>query len=234
MLTRGTSRVHIRLSDFRIVPDVLHTLLRVSATGILQFAISHTSWIALVRMVSSFGSVAVAGYTVGIRIFIFAILPSWGLSGAAATMVGQNLGARKPDRAQKAVYLTAIYNAIFLGLVALWFVFAPESLVHLFTTDPAVSSYAVDCLRIIGFGNLAYAFGMVMVQAFNGAGDTVTPTLVNAIGFWGVEIPAAWFLAYVADLGVRGVFLAIPLAHVVITVLGVTLFLRGKWKSRVI
>ncbi|HYO82817.1 MAG TPA: MATE family efflux transporter [Bryobacteraceae bacterium] len=234
MLMTGRSRVHIHASDFRIVPDVLKTLMRVSVTGILQFAISHTSWIALVRMVSSFGSVAVAGYTIGIRIFIFAVLPSWGLSGAAATMVGQNLGAGKPDRAQRAVYLTAFYNAIFLGAVALAFVLTPEVLVGLFTTDPAVSGYAVDCLRIIGFGNLAYAFGMVMVQAFNGAGDTVTPTIVNVIGFWLVEIPVAWLLAYPAGLQVRGVFIAIPIAHVVITILGVTLFLRGKWKARAI
>ncbi len=224
--------MRIRPRDLRIVPDVLISLVRVSVTGVLQFAIGHTSWIALVRMVSTFGSVAVAGYTIGIRIFIFAILPSWGLSGAAATMVGQNLGARKPERAVKAVYLTAIYNAIFLGAVSIVFVFLPQTLVALFTSEAQVSHHAVDCLRIIGFGNLAYAFGMVVVQAFNGAGDTVTPTIINVVGFWLCEIPLAWALAYPAGLEVRGVFLAIPIAHVVITILGVTMFLRGKWKTR--
>jgi len=232
MLASGRSRVRIRPRDLRIVPDVLISLVRVSVTGVLQFAIGHTSWIALVRMVSTFGSVAVAGYTIGIRIFIFAILPSWGLSGAAATMVGQNLGARKPERAVKAVYLTAIYNAIFLGAVSIVFVFLPQTLVALFTSEAQVSHHAVDCLRIIGFGNLAYAFGMVVVQAFNGAGDTVTPTMINVVGFWLCEIPLAWALAYPAGLEVRGVFLAIPIAHVVITILGVTMFLRGKWKTR--
>ena len=232
MLMSGKSRIHMRLSDLRVVPEVLFSLARVSVTGVLQFAIGHTSWIALVRIISTFGSVAVAGYTIGIRIFIFAILPSWGLSGAAATMVGQNLGARKPERAQKAVILTALYNAVFLGCVSLVFVFAPDALVRFFTTDPAVSGYAVDCLRIIGFGNLAYAFGMVMVQAFNGAGDTITPTIINVIGFWCCEIPVAWVLAYPLGLHVRGVFMAIPIANTIITILGVTMFLRGGWKAR--
>jgi len=232
MLTNERSRVRILVSDFRLQPKVMLTLLRVSATGILQFAISHTSWIALVRMVSTFGASAVAGYTIGIRIFIFAVLPSWGLSGAAATMMGQNLGARKPDRAQKAVILTACYNAVFLGLVSVVFVFAPEFLVGLFTTETEVSRYAVDCLRIIGFGNVIYAFGMVTVQAFNGAGDTVTPTLINALGFWAFEIPVAWALAYPGGMQVRGIFISIPLAHLVITSLGITMFLRGRWRTK--
>ena len=234
MLTNGSARVHIHVSDFRLVPDVMRTLISVAWTGVLQFAIGHTSWIALVRMVSTFGSVAVAGYTVGIRIFIFALLPSWGLSGAAATMVGQNLGARKPERATKAVYLTACYNAIFCGLVSIVFVFLPETLVRFFTDVPEVSRHAVDCLRIIGFGNVVYAFGMVMTQAFNGAGDTRTPTLVNIFGFWLCEIPLAWALAYPGAMEVRGVFMAIPIAHVVITVLSVTMFLQGRWKRKAI
>jgi putative MATE family efflux protein len=234
MLTSGRGRVHIHLSDFRLQPRVMMTLLRISTTGILQFAIGHTSWIALVRMVSTFGSTAVAGYTIGIRIFIFAILPSWGLSGAAATMMGQNLGARKPERASKAVFLTASYNALFLGLVSIVFVFAPEALVSLFTSEVEVSRFAVDCLRIIGFGNIIYAYGMVMGQAFNGAGDTVTPTMINVVGFWLFEIPIAWVLAYPLGLQVRGVFLSIPLAHAVITALAVTLFLKGRWRTRVI
>jgi putative MATE family efflux protein len=232
ILMQGKSRVVIRPANFRIVPPVLFSLIRVSSTGVLQFAIAHTSWIALVRIISTFGSVAVAGYTIGIRIFIFVILPSWGLSGAAATMVGQNLGAGKPDRAVRAVHLTAIYNVVFLGVVAAVLIFAPEQIVRFFSADPAEAHYAVDCLRIIGYGNVAYAFGMVLVQAFNGAGDTVTPTLINVVGFWLCEIPLAWALAYPAGMGVRGVFASIPIAEVLITILGAVMFLKGDWKKR--
>jgi putative MATE family efflux protein len=234
MLMNGTGRVQIHARDFRIVPEVLRTLVSVAWTGVLQFAIGHTSWIALVRMVSTFGSIAVAGYTVGIRIFIFAILPAWGLSGAAATLVGQNLGAKKPERAQRAVYLTAMYNAGFMALVSLFFVFMPELLVGLFTDDPTVSHHAVDCLRIIGFGNVIYGFGMVIVQAFNGAGDTRTPTRVNIVGYWLCEIPLAWALAYPGGLEVRGVFLSIPIAQFAITAMGLFLFTRGGWKRKAI
>jgi Na+-driven multidrug efflux pump len=199
---------------------------------VLQFAVGHTSWVALVRMVSVFGSTAVAGYTIGIRILIFVILPSWGLSGAAATMVGQNLGARKPQRAVRAVYLTGFYNAVFLGFVAVAFIAAPELIVGPFTTDPDVARYAVDCLRIIAFGNLAYAFGMVLVQAFNGAGDTVTPTIINVIGFWACEVPLAWALAFPGGMQARGVFLSIPIAELFITLMGLAMFLRGNWKTK--
>ncbi len=231
ILTRGHSRIVIRRADFRIVPRVIGSLIRVSSTGVLQFAVAHTSWIALVRIISSFGSAAVAGYTIGIRIFIFAILPSWGLSGAAATMMGQNLGAGKPERAERAVYLTAFYNMIFLGFVAAVFITLPEQIVRLFTQDPAVMPFAVSCLRIIAFGNLCYAWGMVMVQAFNGAGDTVTPTIINMVGFWLCEIPLAWALAFPAGMQVRGVFTAIPVSELFITAMGLAMFLRGRWKK---
>jgi putative MATE family efflux protein len=234
ILSGAKSRVVVTLKDVRLVPRVIGSLVRVSTTGILQFAIAHTSWIALVRIISSFGSIPVAGYTIGIRIFIFAILPSWGLSGAAATMVGQNLGAGKPERAERAVYLTGFYNMLFLGAVALVFIFFPAPIVGIFTADPAVAPIAVSCLRIIAYGNLAYAFGMVMIQAFNGAGDTVTPTIVNFFGFWLCEIPLAWWLAFPAHMGVRGVFAAIPLAELFITIAGVTIFVRGRWKRSVI
>jgi putative MATE family efflux protein len=232
ILARGHSRIAIGRGDLRIVPGVIASLVRVSITGVLQFAIAHTSWIALVRIISAFGSVAVAGYTIGIRVFIFAILPSWGLSGAAATMVGQNLGARKPERAMRAVYLTGFYNMTFLAVVAAVFITVPEAIVRLFTSDPAVTPYAVDCLRIIAFGNLAYAFGMVMVQAFNGAGDTVTPTVINVIGFWLCEIPLAWMLAFRAGMGVRGVFTSIPISELLITAMGLAMFMRGGWKKQ--
>jgi putative MATE family efflux protein len=232
ILFSGRSRVAVRASDLRVVPDVIASLARVSVTGVLQFAIAHTSWVALVRFISSFGSVAVAGYTIGIRIFIFAVLPCWGLSGAAATMVGQNLGVGKPERAERAVYLTAWYNTAFLAVVAAAFIFIPEPIVRFFTTDASVARYAVDCLRIIAYGNLAYAFGMVMVQAFNGAGDTITPTIINLLGFWFCEIPLAWALAFPAKMGVRGVFASIPIAELFITLMGLAMFARGRWKER--
>jgi putative MATE family efflux protein len=232
ILFRGHSRVSIARTDLVIVPRVIASLVRVSTTGVLQFLIAHTSWIALVRIISTFGSGALAGYTVGIRIFIFAILPSWGLSGAAATMVGQNLGARKPKRAERAVYLTGFYNMLFLAVVAAVFITFPEAIVAVFTSDPAVVPFAVDCLRIIAYGNLAYAFGMVMVQAFNGAGDTVTPTVINVFGFWLCEIPLAWALAYPAHMGVRGVFASIPISELFITLMGLAMFWRGTWKKQ--
>ncbi|HET8548113.1 MAG TPA: MATE family efflux transporter [Bryobacteraceae bacterium] len=232
ILGSGKSRVLIRREDLRIVPAVITSLMRVSVTGILQFAIAHTSWIALVRFISGFGASAVAGYTIGIRIFIFAILPSWGLSGAAATMAGQNLGARKPQRAERAVYLTGFYNMIVLAVIAIAFIGMPEAIVRLFTDDPAVVPHAVDCLRILGYGNVVYAWGMVLVQGFNGAGDTVTPTMINVVGFWLCEIPLAWGLAHPMGMGVRGVFISIPTAELVMTVLAAAMFMRGRWKTR--
>jgi putative MATE family efflux protein len=234
ILFGGNSRIVLRRADLRVVPRVIASLMRVSGTGVLQFAIAQSSWIALVRIISSFGSGAVAGYTIGIRIFIFVILPAWGLSGAAATMVGQNLGAHQPERAERAVYRTALYNVCFLGLVAGVFIAFPNSIVAVFTTDAAVAPSAVECLRIIAYGNLIYACGMVLVQAFNGAGDTVTPTLINFVGFWCCEIPLAWVLAYRAGMGVAGVFASIPISEVLITVMGLAMFLKGGWKRRTI
>jgi Na+-driven multidrug efflux pump len=234
LLARGSSRIRVLRNDLRIVPGVIASLVRVSSTGVLQFLIAHSSWIALVRFISAFGSVAVAGYTIGIRIFIFAILPSWGMSGAAATMVGQNLGAKKPDRAARAVYLTGFYNMAFMALVAAAFIIAPDVFAGLFTSDSSELRYAVDCLRIIAYGNLAYAFGMVMVQAFNGAGDTVTPTLINVAGFWMCEIPLAWALAFRNGMGVDGVYAAIPISEALITAMSLALFWRGRWKHQTI
>ncbi len=232
ILTHGHSRIKIRPADFRVARDVLASLVRVSSTGVLQFAIGHTSWIILVRIISGFGSAAVAGYTIGIRIFVFAILPSWGLSAAAATMMGQSLGARKPARAERAVYLTGWYNMLYLGVVAAVFIAAPEAIVRLFTSDPRVVPHAVDCLRIVAYGNLTYAFAMVFVQAFNGAGDTVTPTIINLVGFWLCEIPLAWALAHPAGMGVRGVFTSIPISELLITVISFAVFRRGAWRTR--
>jgi len=212
--------------------DVMSRLIRVALNGMFQYGIGQLSWLFLVRLVSTFGSVAVAGYTVAIRIFFFAILPPWGLSGAAATLVGQNLGAQKPERAEQSVWLTGFYNMIFLAAVGLVFIFFPEPIIRVFTSDPAVISFGVDCLRIICYGNLAYAYGMVMVQSFNGAGDTFTPTVVNLFGYWLFQIPVAYLLASRTSLGPQGVFYAIPLAETAIAIVGVALFRQGRWKKK--
>ncbi|MFZ0806158.1 MAG: MATE family efflux transporter, partial [Candidatus Sulfotelmatobacter sp.] len=194
-LLKGTERIRILVWQIRIHGEVLLRLIRVSVTGILQFAIAHTSWIGLVRIVSIFGAAALAGYTIAIRIVVFAILPSWGLSNAAATLVGQNLGADHPDRAEKAVWRTGLYNVIFLGALGVIFIVFAEPIVRVFTSDAAVVPLGAACLRIVSYGNLGYAYFMVMMQAFNGAGDTITPTIVNFFGFWLFEIPLAYTLA---------------------------------------
>ncbi len=231
-LLRGTERVRILRRQLRVNWSVLLRLVRVSLTGILQFAIAHTSWIGLVRIVSIFGASALAGYTIAIRIVVFAILPSWGLSNAAATLVGQNLGAGKPERAEQAVWRTGLYNMLFLGSLGVLFVFFAEPIVRLFTHDPAVVPLAATCLRIVSYGNIGYAYAMVMLQAFNGAGDTVTPTIVNFFGFWLLEIPLAYWLAISMRLQSNGVFYAIVVAEGSIAVASAVLFKRGKWKAQ--
>jgi putative MATE family efflux protein len=231
-LMRGSERIRILVSQIHINLGVLLRLLRVSLTGILQFAIAHTSWIGLVRIVSIFGSAALAGYTIAIRIVIFVLLPSWGLSNAAATLVGQNLGAKQPDRAEKSVWRTGFYNMIFLGVIGLFFVIFAEPIVRLFTHDPEVVPLAASCLRILSYGNIGYAYGMVMLQAFNGAGDTLTPTIVNFFGFWLLEIPLAYFLAITAHLRSNGAFIAIVVAEGAIAAVGVILFKQGRWKRQ--
>src|SRR5262245_14019378 len=232
ILFGGKGRVKILASQFRANWDVMKKLVRVALNGMFQYAIGQTSWMVLVRIVSSFGSVAVAGYTVAIRIIIFVILPSWGLSGAAATLVGQNLGAEKPDRAERSVWLTGLYNMLFLGGVAIVFIVFPEPIIRIFTNDPDVVPIGVNCLRIVSYGNLAYAYGMVMVQSFNGAGDTFTPTVVNIFGYWLFQIPVAYWLAFRAFPGPTGVFAAIPIAETAIAIVGVTLFRQGRWKKK--
>src|SRR6266702_4040184 len=231
-LLRGTERIRILRQQFRINLRVLLRLLRVSLTGISQFAIAHTSWIGLVRIVSVFGSAALAGYTIAIRIIIFIILPSWGLSNAAATLVGQNLGAKKPQRAEASVWRTGFYNVRFLGAVGLFFVFCAEPVVRLFTRDPLVVPLAASCLRILSYGNVAYAYAMVMLQAFNGAGDTMTPTVVNFFCFWLLEIPLAYFLAITARMHSNGVFFSIVVAQASIAAVSIILFKRGRWKRQ--
>jgi putative MATE family efflux protein len=231
-LFRGTERIRILRNQIRINMSVLLRLLRVSLTGILQFAIAHTSWIGLVRIVSIFGSAALAGYTIAIRILIFVILPSWGLSNAAATLVGQNLGAKKPERAQISVWRTGFYNMLFLGIVGVFFLLFATPVIRLFTSDPVVVPLAATCLRILSYGNIGYAYGMVMLQAFNGAGDTVTPTIVHFFGFWLLEIPLACLLALPMHMEANGVYVSIVVAECAIAGAGILLFRRGKWKGQ--
>jgi putative MATE family efflux protein len=231
-LLKGTERIRILARQVRVQFDVLWRLVRVSLTGILQFAIAHTSWIGLVRIVSTFGAAAVAGYTIAIRIVIFVILPSWGLSNAAATLVGQNLGAGKPERAEAAVWRTGLYNVAFLGVVGAFFILFAEPIVRLFISDPEVVPLGAACLRIVSYGNVGYAYFMVMMQAFNGAGDTITPTIVNFFGFWLLEIPLAYALAKPFGMKSNGVFFSIAIAESAMAAASAILFKQGKWKKQ--
>jgi len=231
-LSRGRGRVVITRRHLRLEPAVMLRLLRLSGNAVFQILIGTASWIGLVRILSSFGSAALAGYTIGIRIIVFALLPSWGMANAAATMVGQSLGARKPERAERSVWIAGFYNMIFLGAVGLAFVLAAPVLIRLFTSDPAVVPYGVACLRFVSYGFLFYAYGMVLTQAFNGAGDTWTPTWLNLFCFWLWEIPLAYVLAKVVGLGPRGVFIAITIAFSTLALASAALFRRGRWKLK--
>jgi putative MATE family efflux protein len=226
------NRIVVRPNQVRFNPAVMWRLLRVSITGILQFLVATASWMALVRIVSVFGSAAVAGYTIGVRLLIFTILPSWGFSNSAATLVGQNLGAGHPQRAEDAVYRTASLNTIYMGGVFILFVFFPRMFIGIFTVDPAVAEPAVACLRTFGLAYISYAWGMVLTQAFNGAGDTVTPTLINLLSFWVIQIPVAYLLAIHYSKGPQGAFWAVPIADLVFTITALTLFRRGTWKRQ--
>ena len=232
VLSSGHSRIHIQRRHLRLEPKVMWNMCRLSGTGLLQVLLQTTSWIGLVRVISMFGSSALAGYTIGIRTILFALLPSWGLGNAAATMVGQALGAGKPERAEKAVWTAGFYNMIFLGTVgALFIVFAPQ-IVSIYTSDPEIARHAVNCLRIVAAGYLFYAYGMVLTQSFNGAGDTWTPTWINFGCFWLWEIPLAWVLALELGMGPPGVYIAITVAFSTVAVVSAILFRRGHWKLK--
>jgi len=230
ILTRGRGRIALAARHWRLDWKVLRRLSRVSSTGMAQFLIANASWLALVRIIAASGAAALAGYAIAIRIVIFSLLPSWGLSNAAATLVGQNLGARRPDRAESSVWRTGVFNMVFLGVVGLLFIAAPEPLVLQFTNDAEVARYAVNCLRIVSYGYVFYALGMVLVQAFNGAGDTTTPTLINVGVYWMLQIPVAWWLALELGWGANGAFWAIPIAESALTITGWWIFRKGKWK----
>lgn len=235
ILTRGSGRVAVHPRDLlRVDSRVLARLTRLSATGILQFLVSTASWLGMLRILAEFGSNVLAGYTIAIRIIIFTLLPSWGMGNAAATLVGQNLGAGKPDRAEKSVWVTGFSNMIFLGFVSLLFMIRPEPLIGIFTSQPEVIAIGADCLRYVSASYLFLAFGMVMIQSFNGAGDTWTPTWINFLGYWVVQIPLAYGLAIPMGMGAIGAFIAVTAAQGTLAVLAVAAFRRGRWKQQVV
>ncbi|MFN8572216.1 MAG: MATE family efflux transporter [Gemmatimonadaceae bacterium] len=233
-LWKGASRIRVSRADVRLRPSVMWRLVRLSAAGTVQVMIGIASWILLVRILSTFGSAALAGYTIAMRIMVFALLPSWGLSNAAATMVGQALGARAPARAERAVQLAGWFNMAFLGTLGLAFIVFAPTIIGLFTVDPAIAPTGVMGLRTVASGFLFYAWGMVFTNAFNGAGDTWTPTWINFACFWMWEVPLGWFLAIRLRLGPQGVFLAIAIAYATLAVLSGVLFRRGRWKQSVV
>jgi len=232
ILSRRNRRVYVTRRELRFEPTVMSKLVRVSLGGIGQFVISTASWIGLMRIMSVFGAHSLAGYTIAVRIIMFTLLPSWGMSNAAATLVGQNLGAGKPERAARSVWWTAAANMAFLAVVAVVFIARAEFFVQLFTDVPGVVAVGADCLRVLSFGYLGYALGMVVTQAFNGAGDTTTPTLLNLFCFWMLELPLAYLLALRLGIGERGIFYAIVAADTVFSIAGTAVFLRGRWKCR--
>ena len=233
-LLRIGSRVHIRRKHLLPDPALMMRLVRISASGAFQVFIGMASWIGLMRIISKYGSDAISGYTIGMRVILFALLPSWGMSNAAATMVGQALGAGKPERAERAVWKAGFYNMLFLGVVGIVFVVFAGNIIRLFTSETNVIRYGVDCLRIVASGFLFYAYGMVITQSFNGAGDTFTPTIINLFVFWFWEIPLAYVLALFFGLGPRGVFVAMTIAFSTLAVISAVVFKRGRWKKNAI
>lgn len=232
-LSRG-DRIRVRREDLRLDLSVIGRLARVSLGGIGQMLVTQVSYIASIRILSEFGTVALAGYLLAIRVVIFIILPAWGLANAAATLVGQNLGAGKPERAERAVYVTGSWNMGFMALVTVFFVWFPDLILAPFATDPETNAVGVRALRIISYGYIFYAWGMVTMQAFNGAGDTATPTRINVWVFWFFQLPFAATLAFPLGLAENGVFWSFAVAYSLSAVVGLTLFRRGRWKRKVV
>jgi putative MATE family efflux protein len=229
-LAAGRGNLAVRREHLRFDRAVQATILRLSGTGIFQILIATTSWVGLTVVVTGFGSLAVAGYGIATRIVMFALMPSFGMANAAATLVGQNLGAGRPERAEQAVWRASFYNLIFLGSVGLLFIAFGNVIVGAFSPDPVIVGYGTNALRIISAGFLLYAFGMVVTQSFNGAGDTRTPTLINLFCFWLLELPVAWLLAKPLGLGPKGVFIAVLIGFSTMAIVASLLFRRGAWK----
>jgi putative MATE family efflux protein len=231
VLFRGAKHIRVAASQVRLRAALMGRLVLTSLGGIGQFIIATSSWIGLVRIAAHFGSEVLAGYTIAVRIVIFTMMPAWGLSNAAATLVGQNLGARRPDRAERSAWITGFVTMAFMGLVCLVYIPCSERLVRIFASDPRVVRAGADCLRIVSYGYLAYAWGLVMPQAFNGAGDTLTPTKINFACYWVLEIPLAYVLAIRTMGSENGVWWAIVIAEMAAGAVGIALFRRGRWKQ---
>ncbi|WP_412069843.1 MATE family efflux transporter [Rubrivirga sp. IMCC43871] len=230
LLLRGGEHIRVLTRHLRLHADVMWRIVRTSAGGIAQFAVATVSWVFLVRLVAEFGAESLAGYTIAIRIFLFTLLPAWGLSNAAATLVGQNLGAGKPGRAERSIWIAGVVTMVLLGLVSIGYVVYDEALVRLFTADPEVIATGALCLRVLAYGYVLFAWAMILPQAFNGAGDTLTPTWINLGCFWLLQAPVAWALAFPLGLGELGVYVAITVANVAAAIVGWVLFRRGRWK----
>ncbi|HLU07055.1 MAG TPA: MATE family efflux transporter [Woeseiaceae bacterium] len=229
-LFAAKGRLLFRLSHAALDWTLIRRLVRISSGGVGQFLIATASWIVIMRIVALYGSAPVAAYTIALRLMEFALLPAWGLGNAAATLVGQNLGARKPERAAESVWQASRYNATFLLVVGILLIAFAPLIVSLFSTDPEIIRYGSDCLRIMGLGYPMYAVGMIIIQALNGAGDTLTPSVLNFICFWLVQIPLAYVLATIVELGPHGVFWSIVISESMLTVIGVMVFRKGRWK----
>ncbi len=227
-------RLKMELRQFAIVPKIIARVIKISIGGIGQFLIATASWIVIMRIVALYGSAPIAAYTIALRLIEFAFLPAWGLGNATATLVGQNLGAGRPDRAEKSVWRASRYNAIFMGILGLVSVVLAPQIVGLFSSEPDVIRYGTSCIRILGIGYPMYAVGMIIVQAMNGAGDTYTPSVLNFICFWMLQIPLAYWLAEPLDFGPNGVFISLIVAESTLTILGVLIFRRGRWKTQLV
>ncbi len=232
LLFRGKRRIRLTLADIRIEPRTMYQLIRLSLGGIGQSLIATSSWVGMVRIIATFGSQVVAGYTIAIRIIIFGLLPSWGISNAASTLVGQNLGAGQPDRAERSVWITAKINVIVLAVFGLVLALFPGTFIRMFITDPSVVVPGIIALRTISIGFIFYGLGMVLIQSFNGAGDTVTPTKVYFVCFWLIEIPFAWLFSKPVGMGPTGTFVAIVAAEAIMTLISLYLFRKGNWKLK--
>ena len=231
ILFYGYSKIKVGLKDIVLKVHVMFNLIKVSLGGIGQFLIGTSSWVFLMRIMSEFGSEVLAGYTIAIRVMMFTLMPAWGMSNAAATLVGQNLGAQKPDRAEQSVWKTGRYPAYFMGFVSLIYLVFATQIIMLFNTQPDVVKYGSLCLRILAAGYIFYAYGMVVIQSFNGAGDTKTPTYINFFCFWLFQLPFAYLTAIALDFGPIGVFSSITIAEILIAIIGIIWFKKGKWKQ---
>jgi len=231
-LTRAEGRIRIRWPHVRFNPEVMRGILSISGTATFQNFVGTASYMGLVRIISAFGSAAIAGNTIGIRIFLFALLPSWGVSNAAVTLVGQNLGAGHPESAEASAWKVCIYNTVCLVSIGVIFVLFAPLIVSAFTDDSEVAGHAIHCLRIVSAGFLFYGYGMALTAAFNGAGDTRTPTLINVVSLWLLEVPLAWVLANPIGLGPTGAFIALSVGFSTMCFLSVWLFRKGAWKTR--